>query len=125
MQEHGYRSSDVEVRIQKYRCRKEESMDVEQICAALGNKTRYQLIKALKEKAIGTCCNRIEFFENGVSVGDVVKFTGLAQSTVSQHLAVLEKANLIRKEKRELWSCYFVNESVLEEFLKQMQQDLL
>lgn len=100
-------------------------MDVELICAALGNKTRYQLIKALKEKAIGTCCNRIEFFENGVSVGDVVKFTGLAQSTVSQHLAVLEKANLIRKEKRELWSCYFVNESVLEEFLKQMQQDLL
>ncbi len=100
-------------------------MDVELICAALGNKTRYQLIKALKEKGIGTCCNRIEFFENGVSVGDVVKFTGLAQSTVSQHLAVLEKANLIRKEKRELWSCYFVNEPVLEEFMKQMKEDLL
>jgi DNA-binding transcriptional ArsR family regulator len=100
-------------------------MDMEVICNALGNKTRYQLIKALKEKSIASCCDRIEFFENGVSVGDAVKFTGLAQSTVSQHLAVLEKANLIRKEKRELWSCYFLNHSILEEFMEQFKKDLL
>lgn len=100
-------------------------MDAVAICCALGNKTRYQLIKALKDQAIGTCCDRIEFFENGVSVGDVVKFTGLAQSTVSQHLAVLENAGLIRKEKRELWSCYFLNEEVLTTFMQKMQIDLL
>lgn len=100
-------------------------MDIELICAALSNKTRYQLIKALKEKSIATCCDRFEFFENGVSVGDVVKFTGLAQSTVSQHMACLEKANLIRKEKRELWSCYFLNQEVLEQFLEQVKNDLL
>ncbi len=100
-------------------------MDMDVICNALGNKTRYQLIKALKEQAIGTCCDRIEFFENGISVGDVVKFTGLAQSTVSQHLAVLVNANLIRKEKRELWSCYFLNQNVLEEFIERLKNDLL
>lgn len=100
-------------------------MDMDVICNALGNKIRYQLIKALKEQAIGTCCDRIEFFENGISVGDVVKFTGLAQSTVSQHLAVLVNANLIRKEKRELWSCYFLNQNVLEEFVEQFKRDLL
>lgn len=100
-------------------------MDMEVICNALGNKTRYQLIKAMKEKSIATCCDRIEFFENGVSVGDAVKFTGLAQSTVSQHLAVLEKANLIRKEKRELWSCYFINHEVLEQYLEQLKKDLI
>jgi ArsR family transcriptional regulator len=100
-------------------------MDMDVICSALGNKTRYQLIKALKEQSIATCCDRIEFFENGVSVGDAVKYTGLAQSTVSQHLAVLEKANLIRKEKRELWSCYFLNRDVLEEFMVQFKNDLL
>lgn len=100
-------------------------MEMDVICNALGNKTRYQLIKALKEKSINTCCDRIEFVENGVSVGDVVKFTGLAQSTVSQHLAVLVKSNLIRKEKRELWSCYFLNYSVVEEFLKKLNQDLI
>jgi ArsR family transcriptional regulator len=98
-------------------------MDMDYICCAMGNKTRYRLLKALKEKTIVTCCDRIEFSENGVSVGDVVKFTGLAQSTVSQHLAVLEKAGLIRKEKRDLWSCYFLNSNVLEEFIVQLKND--
>lgn len=100
-------------------------MEMDVICNALGNKTRYKLIKAIKEKMVATCCDRIEFFENGVSVGDVVKFTGLAQSTVSQHLAVLEKANVIYKEKRESWSCYFLNQAVLEEFAAQFKKDLL
>lgn len=99
-------------------------MDVVAICNALGNKTRYQLIKSLMCKTIGTCCDRIEYYENGVSVGDVVKLTGLAQSTVSQHLAVLEQAGLISKEKREQWSCYFLNNEVIEEFLKELNQDL-
>lgn len=99
-------------------------MDVVAVLNALGNSTRYQLIKSLKCKGIGTCCDRIEYFENGVSVGDVVKLTGLAQSTVSQHLAVLEKAGIIRKEKRDLWSCYFLNDEVIDEFLKTLCTDL-
>jgi ArsR family transcriptional regulator len=99
-------------------------MDVVAICNALGNKTRYQLIKSLKCKSIGTCCDKIEYYENGVSVGDVVKMTGLAQSTVSQHLTVLEQAGLVLREKREQWSCYFLNEEVIEEFFKVLNQDL-
>ena len=99
-------------------------MDPIEICAALGNKTRYQIIKSLKDQSIATCCNRIEYFENGVSVGDVVKLTGLAQSTVSQHLAVLEKAGLVLKEKRDLWTCYFLNSKVIEVYLKELDQDL-
>lgn len=99
-------------------------MEMDVLCNALGNKTRYQLVKAMKEHSVATCCGRIEFFENGISVGDVVKFTGLAQSTVSQHLAVLEKADIIRKEKREQWSCYFLNNSVLEEFTAQLKKDI-
>jgi DNA-binding transcriptional ArsR family regulator len=99
-------------------------MDMDILCSALGNKTRYQLVKALKDQSIATCCDRIEFFENGVSVGDVVNFTGLAQSTVSQHLSVLLNANLIRREKRDQWSCYFLNRPVLDAFLKQLSEDL-
>ncbi len=99
-------------------------MNVVAICNALGNKTRYKIIKSLKNRSISTCCNRIEIYENGVSVGDVVKLAGLAQSTVSQHLAVLEKAGLVFKEKRELWSCYFLNTEVIEKFLKELSKDL-
>ena len=99
-------------------------MEIDVLMSALGNKTRYQLVKALKDQSIETCCDRFEFFENGVSVGDVVKFTGLAQSTVSQHLAVLVNAQLIRREKRDQWSCYFLNRPVLDEFLKRLGEDL-
>ena len=103
---------------------KNMSLDLVAICNALGNKTRYQLIKSLKNKSISTCCSKIEYYENGVSVGDVVNSTGLAQSTVSQHLAVLEKSGLIYKEKRDLWSCYFLNKEVIEKFSRELNQDL-
>ena len=99
-------------------------MEMEVLCNALGNRTRYQLIKAMKDHSIQTCCDRIEFFENGVSVGDAVKFTGLAQSTVSQHLAVLLQAGLIRREKRDQWSCYFLNRAVLNAYLERLHEDL-
>jgi DNA-binding transcriptional ArsR family regulator len=99
-------------------------MDLVVICDALGNKTRYELIKSLKDKTIATCCDRIEYHERGISVGDVVQYTGLAQSTVSQHLTVLEKAGLLKKEKREQWSCYFLNVELLEDFFKELEEDL-
>lgn len=100
-------------------------MSIEIICKALGNPIRYDLIKSIKEHTIVSCCDRFEYNENGVSVGDVVKYTGLAQSTVSQHLTVLEEAGIIRKEKRELWSCYFLNEEALELFVNQLKRDFL
>ena len=99
-------------------------MDLPAVCDALGNKTRYQLIKSLKDRTINTCCDKIEYFENGASVGDVVKLTGLAQSTVSQHLAVLVKAGLLSREKRENWSCYFLNTGFIADFLRELDRDL-
>lgn len=100
-------------------------MDISLICDALGNETRYQIIKALKNKTIETCCDRIEYYENGVSVGDVVLSTGLAQSTVSQHLKVLKKAGLIYTEKRGLWTCFFLNKETLEALVSGLAKDLI
>lgn len=94
------------------------------MCHALGNKVRYQIVKSMKNRTISTCCNRIEYFENGVSVGDVVNLTGLAQSTVSQHLLVLEQAGVLRKEKREQWTCFFLNSDVIDAFLREIKNDL-
>jgi ArsR family transcriptional regulator len=95
-------------------------MDLSKICNALGNETRYQIVKAMKDHAIGTCCDKIQYFEDGISVADVVATTGLAQSTVSQHLAVLEQAGIIVREKRGLWTCFFLNKTLLEEFGKEL-----
>ncbi len=95
------------------------------VCDALGNETRFQLVQALRSRSIVTCCELIELHENGISVADVVTMTGLAQSTVSRHLSVLEDAGIIRKEKRDQWSCYFLEEENIRSFLDLMGSALL
>lgn len=100
-------------------------MDISKICNALGNETRFQIVKALKNKSIGTCCNKIQYFEEGISVADVVSTTGLAQSTVSQHLAVLEQAGIIIRERRSQWTCFFLNKDLLAEFARTFQTEFI
>ena len=100
-------------------------MNIVQVCNALGNETRFQIVKSLKDHSIGTCCGKIQYFENGVSVADVVQATGLAQSTVSQHLGVLESAGVILREKRGQWTCFFLNNELLEEFCKKTRDTLI
>lgn len=100
-------------------------MDISKICNALGNETRFQIVKAMKDKTIGTCCDKIQYFEDGISVADVVSTTGLAQSTVSQHLSVLETAGIIVREKRGHWTCFFLNEGLLEEFCGSLHETLI
>ena len=100
-------------------------MDISKVCNALGNETRFQIVKALKDKTIGTCCDKIQYFENGISVADAVSTTGLAQSTVSQHLAVLEKAGVIIREKRGQWTCFFLNKELLEQFCCAVRKTLI
>ena len=99
-------------------------MELSKICNALGNETRYQIVKAMKDRAIGTCCDKIQYFEEGISVADVVATTGLAQSTVSQHLTVLEQAGVIVREKRGQWTCFFLNKELLEEFSQELVKAL-
>lgn len=99
-------------------------MNISKICDALGNEVRYQIVKSLKNKSIATCCNKIEYYENGISVGDVVNLTGLAQSTVSQHIKVLLEAEVIYKEKRGQWTCFFLNEGIIEKYIEELSKDL-
>jgi ArsR family transcriptional regulator len=60
---------------------------------ALGNPVRFQIVQILSENQ--TCIT-----------GEIVEFTTLAQSTVSQHLKVLREAGLIRGEVEGPATCY-------------------
>jgi len=60
---------------------------------ALGNPVRFRIIKILAEKQM--CIT-----------GEIVEFTTLAQSTVSQHLKVLREAGLITGEVEGPATCY-------------------
>jgi len=63
---------------------------------ALGNPVRFQILQILAEKQL--CIT-----------GEIVEFTHLAQSTVSQHLKVLREAGLVSGEIEGPATCYCLN----------------
>ena len=63
-----------------------------QILRAMGNLRRLQILYALKKQE--------------QKVGDLEHFVGLSQSALSQHLAVLRKAGLV-KTRREAQTIYY------------------
>lgn len=92
--------------------------------SALADKSRFSILQIMAKGAIGTCCDRIEAYENGCCVADVVTLTSLSQPTVSHHLKALEKVGLVRKEVRGPWTCYFPNPKAIEELIQGMQAEL-
>jgi ArsR family transcriptional regulator, arsenate/arsenite/antimonite-responsive transcriptional repressor len=64
---------------------------------ALGNPVRFHIVKTLAAKKM--CIT-----------GEIVEFTNLAQSTVSQHLKVLRDAGLIKGEIEGPATNYCLNE---------------
>lgn len=71
---------------------------------ALGNPVRFRIMQYLADKQV--CIT-----------GEIVEFTTLAQSTVSQHLKVLRDAGLIEGEVEGPATCYCVSVDGIQ-FLK-------
>ena len=63
---------------------------------AIGNPIRFRIMKYLADHQV--CIT-----------GDIVEFTALAQSTVSQHLKVLRQAGLITGEVEGPATCYCIS----------------
>jgi ArsR family transcriptional regulator len=64
---------------------------------ALGNPVRFQIVQILAEKQV--CIT-----------GEIVEFTTLAQSTVSEHLKVLREAGLLKGDLEGPATCYCLNQ---------------
>lgn len=73
-----------------------DDLRMSQMLKALGNPVRFRIMQLLAEKQM--CIT-----------GDIVEFTTLAQSTVSQHLKVLREAGLIDGEIEGPATCYCIN----------------
>ena len=76
---------------------------------ALGNPVRFQIMQILAEKQM--CIT-----------GEIVEFTLLAQSTVSQHLKVLRDAGLISGEVEGPATCYCLNEANIRWMKNQVER---
>jgi ArsR family transcriptional regulator len=82
----------------------QEEIRLAQMLKALGNPVRFSIMQHLAQQQV--CIT-----------GDIVAFTTLAQSTVSQHLKVLREAGLIDGEIEGPATCYCISEQGVQ-FLK-------
>ena len=74
----------------------EDEQRLAKMLKALGNPVRFYIIQVLAEK-------------QACITGEIVEFTTLAQSTVSQHLKVLREAGLVSGEVEGPATCYCLN----------------
>lgn len=97
-------------------------MDRDEILKALAHPARVEMLQWLKEPQrhfssqehpldMGVCARQFER-------------CGLSQSTVSAHLATLQKAGLVTTRKVGQWVFYKRNDAVIDAFLKRMSQDI-
>jgi len=97
--------------------------DVDDIIKALAHPLRREMLTWLKDPY--KYFPRQEHpFELGVCAGKIFEKADLSQSTISVHLATLQKAGLINGRKVGQWIFYSRNEPLIEKFLKQINTDL-
>lgn len=97
-------------------------LDVDEIIKALAHPVRREILQWLKEpeKHFADQDHPLEF---GVCAGKFER-CGLSQSSVSAHLATLQRAGLIGCRKIGQWSFFSRNEEVIQAFLKAFNAQL-
>lgn len=98
-------------------------VDTDEIMKALASPARREMLSWLKDPET-QFPGQMHSFELGVCAGQIHERSGLSQSTVSAHLASLQRAGLVNTRKLGQWIFYSRNEGVIAAFLKQIQQDL-
>lgn len=99
------------------------SDELDDIIKALAHPLRREILRWLKEPE-RYFSEQHHSLENGVCAGQIDQRTGLSQSTVSAHLATLQRAGLITNRKIGQWHFFKRNESVIEAFLARLDHEL-
>lgn len=97
--------------------------DIDEIMKALASPARREILGWLKEPA-QQFSEQAYPFEMGVCAGKIYEKAGLSQSTVSAHLACLQRARLVSTRKVGQWIFYSRDEAVISTFLQRMQEEL-
>jgi len=86
---------------------------------AIADPTRRNILRALKEKD-GSAVGR----ETGLCAFDIEQRVRLAQPTVSHHMRILEKANLVEAKREGHWRRYRRNEKLITEMMRKLREEL-
>ncbi|MDH0303585.1 MULTISPECIES: helix-turn-helix transcriptional regulator [unclassified Pseudomonas] len=98
-------------------------LDLDEIIKALAHPVRRDILNWLKDPA-AQFPDQQHSIEHGVCAGQIDQRCGLSQSTVSAHLATLQRAGLISSQKIGQWHFFKRNEQTIQAFLEQMSQEL-
>jgi DNA-binding transcriptional ArsR family regulator len=98
-------------------------MDFDLIHKALANPVRRQILQWLKEPHT-YFPDQQHPLEMGVCAGQIDARAGLSQSTISNHLATLQKAQLISARRVGQWIYFSRNEATLQAFREHINGDL-
>ena len=85
-----------------------------EIFKALSNPTRLQILAWLKTPE-DHFPDQVEPFTTGVCVGQIQKKTGMTQSTISENLSILQRAELLTSTRKGQWTYYKRNEAIFKE----------
>lgn len=99
------------------------NIELDELIKALSHPVRRDILHWLKEPQ--------QYFADqehplslGVCAGKIDQKTGLSQSTVSNHLAILQRAGFISSKKVGQWNFFSRNEAAIQAFLQGLQQQL-
>lgn len=100
-------------------------MDQVDIFKALSNKKRLEILAWLKEPEKYFPKQECgQFAETGVCVGHIQQKSGLTQSTVSEYLSMLQRANLLIATRLGQWTHYKRNEEAIKQLGKMIEGEL-
>lgn len=97
-------------------------MDPDDILKALAHPIRRDILRWLKEPQ-AHFADQEHNLEAGVCAG-MFERCGLSQSTVSAHLATLQRADLVTTRRIGQWVFYKRNEDTIAQFLNHLGSDL-
>ena len=98
-------------------------MQIDAIHKALANPVRRDILNWLKDAPVHFA-HQQHSLELGVCAGLIDARSGLSQSTVSAHLATLQRAGLVTSQRVGQWIYYKRNEETIKAFLDHMNQGL-
>lgn len=98
-------------------------IDTDAICKALAAPVRREFLHWLRAPHRFFREPQVSLHD-GVCVGDFESTSGLSQSTVSAHLAILRKARLVTRVKVGQWVLFKRNEAVIRAFIAHLERGL-
>lgn len=93
--------------------------DLDRFLHAIADPTRRRILRALKEKD-GCSIDK----ESGLCAFDIEQRVKLAQPTISHHMRILEKANVVGAKREGHWRWYRRNEKLIAEMMKKLKGQL-